>query len=112
MNKTKNLIGKIGKYLREVSIVVLGVAITLSVSVWIGNNNEKKDMALCINAIITEWERNAAVFDWNVEMFQKSINYANYIRMTDEKSILQDGTVCHRIIHAHGLGKSLTLFLT
>ena len=90
MNKTKNSIGKIGKYLREVSIVVLGVAITLSVSVWISNKNEKKNMALCLSAIITELERNAAVFEENVLRLQKSIKYANYIRMNDEKSINQD----------------------
>ena len=90
MNKTKNSIGKVGKYLREVSIVVLGVAITLSVSVWIGNNNEKREMALCLSNIKTELERNAMVFEWNVEWLQKSVKYANYIRMNDEKSINQD----------------------
>ena len=37
---------KIGKYLREVSVVMLGVAITISVTIWINKKSEKKDMSL------------------------------------------------------------------
>ena len=47
----KESIKKSGKYLREISVVVIGVAITLSVSYWIGVKNEKRDMALHLRAI-------------------------------------------------------------
>lgn len=81
---------KIGKYLREVSIVVLGVAITFAVSLWFSNYNEKKEMSLCLKAIKTELENNAEVFEFNSIWMQKSIKYANYIRLHDEKSISKD----------------------
>ena len=82
--------GKIGKYLREVSIVVLGVAITLSVSDLISNINEKRDLALCLDAIKIELERNATVFEANVEWLQKSLNYANYIHSLNRNPSNQD----------------------
>jgi choline kinase len=81
---------KIGKYLREISVVVIGVAITLSISYMITNRNEKRDLALYLNAIKIELEENANSFDYHAKMLQKSVRYAEYIRSHDEKSINQD----------------------
>ena len=41
--KQKNSINKIGKYLREISVSVIGVAITLSASYWIGITDHQQN---------------------------------------------------------------------
>ena len=76
--------------MREISVVVIGVAITLFASSWITNRNEKRDMALCLNAIIIELERNANAFDDYAKRLHKSTRYTAYIRSHDEKSVSQD----------------------
>ena len=80
----------IGKYLRELSVVVIGVAITLSASYWITSKSEKRNLAVHLNAIKMELEENALLFEYHAKMFQKSVRYANYVRSHDEKSINQD----------------------
>ena len=90
MNKSEISMKKIGKYLREISVVVIGVAITLSASYWITNRNENRDMALYLNAIKLELENNAASFDGYAKELHKSVEYANYVQTHDEKSINQD----------------------
>ena len=90
MSISKISIKNIRKYFRELSIVVIGVAITLSVSNWISERNEKRNLALYLNAIKIELETNAKSFEFEAKMFQKSVRYANYIRSHDEKSINQD----------------------
>jgi hypothetical protein len=52
--KTKTLIIKIGKYLRKLSIVVVGIAITLYVNNYLTTRTKKKDMALYLNAVKME----------------------------------------------------------
>ena len=47
-------IEKIGKYLREISVVVIGVAITLFASFLLTNSNEKKDIALYLSSLKME----------------------------------------------------------
>lgn len=90
MNKIKMSIKKIAQYLRELSVVVIGVAITLFASNWISIRNEKKNLSLFLNSIKIELEGNAESFENYAKRFQKSVKYANYIRAHDEKSINQD----------------------
>jgi hypothetical protein len=59
MNESKISMKKIGKYLREISVVVIGVAVTLSASYWLGVKSEKRDIALHLHAIKMELEENA-----------------------------------------------------
>ncbi|MDR0506440.1 MAG: hypothetical protein LBH32_06450 [Dysgonamonadaceae bacterium] len=49
---------KIGNYLRDFSIVVAGIAVTLWVQSWLTTRSEKKDMALYMNALKLEMEYN------------------------------------------------------
>jgi len=78
---------KIGKYLREVSVVVLGVAITLSVSFWLSHWNEKRDLSLYLNAIKIELEENIKSLDDQFEFLEKQVEYANYLILNDKKSL-------------------------
>ena len=89
MKKIKT-IPTIGKYLRELSIVVLGVAITLSVSYWITNKNEKRDMALYLNAIKLELEENIKYLDAEADYFEDWRSYGIYLQSHDKKSLHPD----------------------
>jgi len=83
-------IRKSGKYLREISVVVIGVAITLFASYWIGINNEKRDMALHLRAIKMELEANAGDISGLIESLQPECRYAAYLRSHDKKSLDKD----------------------
>jgi hypothetical protein len=90
MEKSKFSMEKIGKYLREVSVVVIGVAITLSASYWITNRNEKRDMALYLDAIKLELEENIKAINQYAESLQGSVRYAEYLQSNDKKSLNAD----------------------
>jgi hypothetical protein len=94
MNKSKKTfkesIINSGKYLREVSVVVIGVAITLSVSYWIGINNEKRDMALHLRAIKMELKENTGYIEILVNSLKFQCRYADYLQSRDKKSLDKD----------------------
>jgi hypothetical protein len=92
MSKLKKSNQKIGKYLREISVVVIGVAITLSVSYWITNRSEKRDMALYLTAVKWEMEDNMELIELRLEQLQKSIEYATYL-MSHNKNLLNADTI-------------------
>ena len=90
MNQPKISMSKVGNYLREISVVVIGVAITLSLTFWISNSNERKNLSLYLNALKLELEGNAENFDWYAKWLQKSVRYSKYIWSHDEKSLNKD----------------------
>ena len=90
MSKSKKSTNKIRKYLREISVVVIGVAITLSLSYWISNNKEKKDMFLYLDAIRLELEENIKAIDQYIEDLQGSVKYADYLQSHDKKLLNAD----------------------
>ncbi|WP_029906854.1 hypothetical protein [Prevotella sp. 10(H)] len=81
---------KIRKYLLDVSVVVIGVAITLAASYWITGNNERRDMALYLDTIKLELEENKSMLDSTVKRLQPSVKYADYLRSHDMKSLNAD----------------------
>ena len=107
MDKSKKSISKIGKYLREISVVVIGVAITLSVSLWITHSNDKKNLALYLDAILIELHQNGESFDEAARLFQKSARYAKYINSHDEKSMSKDSLDYYRLSDDDGFGYGL-----
>ena len=64
MNKSKKTIRPIVKYFRELSIVVVGVAITVGIGLFVNNSNNRKDQKQYLNAIKLELEENAKQFDY------------------------------------------------
>jgi hypothetical protein len=90
MSKFKKSTDKIGKYLREISVVVTGVAITLFASYWIGVKNEERDMALHLNAIKMELEENAKDIDSLIELLKPELRYTVYLQSHDKKSLDKD----------------------
>ncbi|MCL2097739.1 MAG: hypothetical protein FWH23_03145 [Bacteroidales bacterium] len=82
-----NSMNKIGKFLREVLVIVIGIAITLSASHWISNRNEKRDMALYLNAVKLELEENIKILHEEKKYLQKEVEYANYLKTNDKNSV-------------------------
>ena len=87
---TKSTTGKIGKYFREISVVVMGVAITLSASYWIGVKKEKRDMALHLYAIKMELEENVKDVSFLINVLKPELRYTAYLRSHDKKSLDKD----------------------
>jgi hypothetical protein len=75
----KKTITKIGKYFRELSVIVTGIAITVSIGLWVNNMNTQKDQKQYLAAIKAELEYNAKEFDRYVKFLQKPVRYAKYI---------------------------------
>ena len=91
MDKVKSSMGKIGKYLREISVVVIGVAITLSASYWITSRSEKKDLALYLEAIKMELEENIRALNViNQHVIQPAVKYSVYLSSQDKKALNAD----------------------
>ena len=93
MKKTKNKLKKIGNYFRELSIITIGVAITLAVSAWISNLNNKKDLALYLDAIKLELQENIKYIEEKKGQAQIDISYANYLRSVGKNSINVDSAL-------------------
>jgi len=90
MNQSKISTNKISQYFREISVVVIGVAITLSVGNWISNNNEKRDIVLYLTAIKLELEDNIQLLEDEANYLEDWENYALYLRSHDKKSLHAD----------------------
>jgi hypothetical protein len=103
MNKSKNSMKKIGKYSREVSVVVIGVAITLSATLWVSKKNETTDMALYLKAIKIEMEDNITTIEESIEYLRLDVEYEKYLKTHDKKLRNEDtlayyaASCCYRL---------------
>jgi len=75
-NKNPSGLKRFSKYLRELSVVVIGVAITFIGSNWISNRQEEKKLQSHLEAVKTELEDNL------VEMRKGEIYYERLARLT------------------------------
>ena len=99
MSKSKESINKIVKFLREIAVIVIGVAVTLSASYLITRSNEKRDMQLYLNAIKIELEENLKVLDHNVELYQNHVKYADYLMSNDKESLNPDSISLYQNVY-------------
>jgi len=81
------------KYFREVSVVVIGVAVTLAASHYITKKNEKRDIHLYLNAIKIELEENVNVLDSAILYFTSEAAYSNYLIQNDVDSLDADSII-------------------
>lgn len=89
-NKTVSSTKKAIKYLRELSIVVVGIAITLGLNNLLTVRNEKKDMQLYLNAIKLELEANSAEIDRWITIAKREADYTRYLAEHDVKALDPD----------------------
>ena len=75
------------RYIRDFSIVVAGIAVTLYVNDQVSNNSEKRDLKLYLNAVKLELEENIRYLEERKEQLTREFEYADYLR-THEKDHL------------------------
>lgn len=68
------------KYLRELSVVVAGIAITFTASDWISDRNEKKDLGRYLDAVKLELEENLEIVKEKKEFYHRSAQFGEYLR--------------------------------
>jgi hypothetical protein len=78
------------RYIRDFSIVVAGIAVTLYVNYKLTNQGEKRDMNLYLNAIQIELEENLKELNKAVAYYQNDMKYAAYLQSHDKKSLNRD----------------------
>ncbi len=89
----EKIMKSIVKYLREVSIVVVGVAITLFASQWVADRGEQRDVAYNLDAIKMELEENANTLQIVIDEFLKPvIAYSDYLS-SRERSLLEPDSI-------------------
>jgi len=94
MNKTEKLMSPIGKYLRELSVIVVGIAITVVSGLWINNRNNEKDIALYLENIRIELQSNLDDIYMVKEYYDLSTLYSNYL-LTNKMQNLHPDTLSH-----------------
>lgn len=76
-SKIKNI--KFGKYFRELSIVIIGVAVTLAASSIISSIQERKNLKLQVNAIYSELEDNRQRIQTLAEFYKDTEKMQNLL---------------------------------
>lgn len=88
--KNKNSVKSMTKYLRELSIVVVGIAITLGINSWINHRNSKKEHEQYLNSIKLELRTNIEIIENEIDLLDGSVNYSRYLLSKNKESLGQD----------------------
>ncbi|MCL2028736.1 MAG: hypothetical protein FWG79_09680 [Bacteroidales bacterium] len=100
MKKTNKTLVSVGKYFREVSAVVLGVAITVSATVLINNQIQKKDTEYYLHSIKLELENiTIPTLEGAINYYRLDAQYAQYLLSHDAKSYHADSIEYYRIAY-------------
>lgn len=78
--ETKSALRSVAKYLRELSIVVLGIVITFGVSSWISARNEKQDIQRYLDAVRLELDDNLLSMRNEFDYYDRAEKLAKYLR--------------------------------
>jgi hypothetical protein len=78
------------RYIRDLSIVIAGIAVTLYFTGRITNQSEKRDIGLYLNAIKIEMEENIKIVNEAIEYIQPSVRYSAYLYSHDKESLNKD----------------------
>ena len=108
MNKSKISVKPILRFLRELAVVVTGIAITVSIGFWVNNINNEKDLKQYLLSVKYELEENARTFDYEAKLLQKSARYERYLHSTDEKSLNMDSIIYYSRNNFTDINDSIT----
>ncbi len=87
--KTKDIFRSSAKYLRELSIVVVGIAITFGVSNWISSRNQQKDLQRYLEMVKMELQDNLVITQQQFEFYDQTGKLAKYLYFTGKQDNLQ-----------------------
>ena len=100
------------RFLRELSVIVTGIAITAGIGLWMNNINIRKDQKQYLDAIKLELEENVKQFDYFSQWLQKSLNYARYIETAEINSLNKDTLHYYSQTDDYGCGYQYTVSIT
>lgn len=80
------------KYLREVSVVVIGVAVTLLASWWVTNLSEQRNVKQNLHAVKIELEENVRTIQTIIDYLRPIEAYSNYLGSCAREEISSDST--------------------
>ncbi|MDR2121108.1 MAG: hypothetical protein LBP64_09605 [Tannerella sp.] len=86
----ETVVKKAGAYVRELSIVVVGIAITLSLNNRLATSSERKDTALYLDAVKLELETNLEAINLTTEMVEEEVRYSRYLLSCDKNALDPD----------------------
>ena len=92
MNKTENLLNPIGKYLRELSVIVAGIAITVTTGLWINDRNDARNIDLYLENIRMELQNNLDDIYMVKEYYDFAARYADCL-LTNKMQNLHPDTL-------------------
>ena len=101
----KNSIKSVGQYLRELSIIVSGVAITLIAGLYINNRNNEKDIELYLENIKLELQKNIEDINDVREYYNMAAHYSEYLLTNNMQNLHPD-----TLNKYSGLTKALPFF--
>ncbi len=87
--KTKDAFKSTGKYLRELSIVVVGIAITFSISNWISYRNEQKNLERYLEMVKMELEDNLKIVQDQFDFYDRTGTFAKYLYFSGKQENVQ-----------------------
>ena len=90
MKKSKKSMKTIVTYIRDFSIVVAGIAVTLYINDKVSNQGEKRDLKLYLNTIMMELEENTKEINEAIEYLQPAVRYADYLSLHTKDSMNRD----------------------
>ena len=90
MKKSKKSMKTIVTYIRDFSIVVAGIAVTLYINDKVSNQGEKRDLKLYLNTIMMELEENTKEINEAIEYLQPAVRYADYLTSHTKDSMNMD----------------------
>ena len=96
--KTKDGFKGIVKYLRELSIVVVGVAITFTGNDWFGSRNEKKEMQGYLDVLQLELEENLKSLNEKHTFYEHTAKFTQYLNSDEPENLSQDSLKQYRYI--------------
>ena len=105
MKKTKFQMFKIVKYLRELSVIIIGIAVTVLTGLWINDRNNTQDIGLYLENIKMELQNNLDDINMVKKYYDFASIYSKYL-LTHKMQNLEHDTLSYY----NGLTKVLPFF--
>ncbi len=84
-------------YLREISVVVLGVAITLLAGAWINNHQAKKQLRGYLSAVKMEMQYNLALLEDHQPFYDRMESFVTYLVSHPREDLEADSMEHHSL---------------
>ena len=91
--KLKNTFRESGKLFRDVMVVVIGIAITLSLNNWMDIKKEKKDVQHYLNALKMELEDNLKQIEKITNYYKEAMDFCDYLNAYKPEDYQTDSIV-------------------